>query len=74
MKIAFRYEAVVIDNAFEPDFTIEGCVVGELKATEQTAPVHVRQLQTYLRITGYPLGLLINFGAMTIEEGKSPVR
>ena len=71
VKLTLRYEAVVVDNAYELDFLIEGCVIGELKAVEATAPLHVRQLQTYLRITGYPLGLLINFGARTIEEGTT---
>jgi len=34
-----------------------------LKATETLLPVHSRQIQTYLRLLGLPIGLLINFGA-----------
>jgi GxxExxY protein len=41
----------------------------KLKAAERTAPVHVKQLLTYLRLMDLPLGLLMNFGAATFREG-----
>jgi hypothetical protein len=40
-----------------------------LKALEQTGRVHGRQLLTYLKLTGFALGLLLNFGAATMTEG-----
>jgi len=44
-------------------------VIVELKSVEQLAPVHSKQLLTYLRLMDLPVGLLINFGAATLKEG-----
>ena len=41
----------------------------ELKSVESLAPVHFKQLLTYLRLLKLPLGLLINFGAPTFKAG-----
>ena len=48
---------------------VEGMVVFELKSVEKVALVHSKQLLTYLRLMGLPVGLLINFGAATLKEG-----
>ncbi len=47
---------------------VEGCLVIELKSVEKIAPVHGKQLLTYLRLMNLSLGLLINFGAPTFKE------
>lgn len=49
------------------DLVIDGKVVVELKALETLAQVHRAQLLTYLRISGLPIGLLINFGTEFIQ-------
>jgi iron complex transport system substrate-binding protein len=41
----------------------------EIKSIEKLAPVHAKQLLTYLRLTKQPVGLLINFGGETLNEG-----
>jgi len=48
---------------------VEGCIVVELKSVEELAPVHSKQLLTYLRLLDLRLGLLINFGAPVIKTG-----
>jgi len=48
-------------------------VIVELKSMEAMAPVHKKQLLTYLRPADKRLGLLINFGAATIKEGITRV-
>jgi iron complex transport system substrate-binding protein len=48
---------------------IERQLLVELKSTESFAPVHAKQVLTYLRLMDLPLGLLINFGASTFKEG-----
>ena len=40
-----------------------------MKATGSLGPLEARQLQTYLRFSGCPLGLLLNFGSLTLAEG-----
>ncbi|MGH9410279.1 MAG: GxxExxY protein [Vicinamibacterales bacterium] len=69
VKLTLRYETIVVTGAYVADFIVEGGIVVELKAIEAVAPIHIRQLQTYLRLTGCPLGLILNFGALTLTDG-----
>ena len=69
VPIAIRYEGLTIPRAYEADFIVAGDVVVELKATSAIGPLEARQLLTYLRFTGCPLGLLINFGSLTLLQG-----
>ena len=63
------YEAVRIDEGFRADLIVEDSVIVELKSVESVAPVHKKQLLTYLRLSGKKLGLLLNFGAVRIKQG-----
>jgi len=58
----------IIPRAYVVDYIIAGCIVGELKATATTNNLDRRQLLTYLEISGCPLGLLLNFGAMKFSD------
>jgi GxxExxY protein len=69
VPIEIRYEGLIVPRAYEADFIVAGDVVVELKATRTIGPLEARQLLTYLRFTGCPLGLLINFGSLTLLEG-----
>jgi len=53
----------------ERGLRVDGCLVIELKSVEKLAPVHAKQLLTYLRLLNLPVGLVINFGAATFKEG-----
>ena len=57
------------DEGFRADLVVEGKVIVELKSVEQIAPVHKKQLLTYLRLADKRLGLLINFGSAVIKDG-----
>lgn len=63
------YEEVFLDEGFRTDLIVEGLVIVELKSVETTAPVHKKQLNTYLKLSGKRLGLLVNFGANLIKDG-----
>jgi GxxExxY protein len=52
---------------------VEDCIVVELKTVERILPVHVAQVITYLKLTAYPAGLLLNFNATTLRDGLSRV-
>jgi iron complex transport system substrate-binding protein len=67
--IRFEYDGMVFEEGFRTDLLIEGRVVVEIKSVENLAPVHSKQLLTYLRLMNLPVGLLINFGAATLKEG-----
>ena len=63
------YDGLEFDEGFRADLIVENKVIIELKSIEQIAPVHMKQLLTYLRLTDNRLGLLINFGAAVIKAG-----
>ena len=68
-SLPIQFEDLHIQDAFRVDLDVEGLVLVELKSVETTAPVHLKQLLTYLRLSGRRLGLLINFGASLIKDG-----
>ncbi len=63
------YRNLVINEAFRADLVVEDKIIVELKSVEKVAPVHKKQLLTYLRLTDKRLGLLLNFGAEVIRQG-----
>jgi GxxExxY protein len=67
--IRFEYDGMVFEEGLRLDLLVEGRVIVELKSVEKLAPVHSKQLLTYLRLLKQPVGLLINFGAATLKEG-----
>ena len=62
-----------MDLGFRADLIIENKVVIEIKSVEAIAPVHKKQLLTYLRLTDKRLGLLINFNVELIKNGITRV-
>jgi len=64
-----QFMGMKFDEGFRADLIVDGLVGVELKSVENVAPVHSKQLLTYLRLLKMPLGLLINFGAATFKEG-----
>jgi iron complex transport system substrate-binding protein len=71
--ISFSYDGVEILEAFRADLLVEELVIVEIKSLERMAPVHAKQLLTYLRLTNLRVGLLLNFGAETMKEGLKRV-
>jgi GxxExxY protein len=69
VPVPIAYKGVVLDNAFRIDLFVERQLVVELKSTERTAPVHSKQVLTYLRLMNLPLGILMNFGQATFKQG-----
>jgi GxxExxY protein len=69
VSIPIQYEGMIFDEGFRADIVVEDSVILELKSIESVAPVHKKQLLTYLRLTDKRLGLLLNFGAPLIKKG-----
>jgi GxxExxY protein len=67
--IDIEFEGTRIEGAFRIDLIVDERLLIEIKSIERLAPVHAKQLLTYLRLTGQPVGLLINFGGETLKEG-----
>jgi GxxExxY protein len=67
--IPIHYKAFSFNEGFRADLIVNDKVIVELKSLEKTAPIHKKQLLTYLRLSGMRLGLLINFGESLIKNG-----
>jgi GxxExxY protein len=63
------YDTIRIDTGFRADLIVEDKVIVEVKSVEFLAPVHKKQLLTYLRLADKRLGLLINFQVTLIKDG-----
>ena len=63
------YGGKPVGDPLRLDFLIEGCIVLEVKAVDQTHRVHWAQVLTYLKLTRLPLGLLVNFNTASLREG-----
>jgi GxxExxY protein len=69
VPIPVVYEEVRLELGFQADLIVAKLVLVELKSVDDLAPVHKKQLLTYLRLTGKRLGLLINFNVALIKDG-----
>lgn len=69
LPVDLEFEGERIEAAFRIDLLVAGRLLVEIKSVERLAPVHAKQLLTYLRIMQQPVGLLINFGGETLKEG-----
>lgn len=67
--LSFDFDGLHFKDGLRVDLLVDNCVVVELKAVEKLAPVHWRQVLTYLRALDLRVGLLINFGGLTLKEG-----
>ena len=63
------WDGLRLDEGYRADLIVERKVIVELKSVEKIAPVHGKQLLTYLRLADLRLGLLINFGEALIKNG-----
>ena len=63
------YEDVILDGGYRLDLQVADQIIVEVKAVEVVPPVHHAQLLSYLRLTGKPLGLLINFNVPVLVKG-----
>jgi GxxExxY protein len=69
VELPVIYDDIKMDIGFRADIIVENKLIIELKSIEAIAPVHKKQLLTYLRLTDMKLGLLINFNEALIKDG-----
>ena len=67
--VPIEFEGLHLPRALRLDMLVDNCLIVEVKATDALLPVHKAQLLTYLKLTGYRLGLLINFNVPIIKNG-----
>lgn len=68
-RVPLIYKGRTLGADLIVDVVVEDCVLVELKAIDAVAPLHYAQVITYLKLTGLPIGLLINFNVPTLLSG-----
>ncbi len=69
VSLPVEYDGKRIDAGFRPDILVADKVLVEVKAVERMAPIHTAQILTYLRLSGYKLGYLLNFNVVHMRDG-----
>lgn len=67
--VPIEYKGQRVKGTLKLDLLVEGCLVVELKAVEAIHPIHLAQVLTYLKLTGFPAGLLLNFNVTSMRAG-----
>jgi GxxExxY protein len=67
--LAVRYKGIKLDCGYRLDIVVEDKIILELKACEKIEPVHKAQLLTYLKLSGFHLGLVLNFNVPVMRDG-----
>lgn len=67
--IPFMWDEIQFENGFRADLIVENKVIIEIKSVQIVAPVHLKQLLTYLKLTQLKLGLLLNFNEALLKDG-----
>ena len=68
-SLPVNYRGVRIDCGYRIDLLVGNEVVVELKAVERVMPIHEAQMLTYLRLSGFHVGLLLNFNVLLMKDG-----
>jgi GxxExxY protein len=69
VPLPIEYKGAKLDCAYRLDLVVCDTVLVELKSIEQLLPIHQAQVLTYLKLSGYPIGLLVNFNAASLRQG-----
>jgi GxxExxY protein len=67
--VAVLYKGRTLAQRFRLDLVVERKVVVEIKAVDRVHPAHLAQVVSYLKLTGFPAGLLLNFNMPTLRAG-----
>ena len=68
-EIPIKYKGQSFEGGFRADLIVGNKVLIELKSIDQLSPIHTSQVITYLKLTGLPTALLINFNVPVLKTG-----
>lgn len=66
--LELTYQGRILKQKYKPDFICYGKIIVELKAVSKLTAEHKAQVMNYLKVTGFELGLLFNFGHYPLLE------
>ena len=62
------YKSIQVETGYRIDLLVENQIILEIKSVETLAEVHHKQIITYLKLSGFKLGLLVNFNTENISQ------
>ena len=69
MPLPVVYKSVRLDCGYRMDIVADDRVIIELKTVERLMPIHDAQVLTYMKLSGIPTGLLLNFNTPVLRAG-----
>ncbi len=69
VSMPISYKGLQLDAGYRMDLVVAHCIVVEVKAVETMMPIHQAQIMTYLKLSGYRLGFLMNFNVRLFKLG-----
>ena len=69
VPLPVAYKSIRLDCGYRIDVVVEEQVILELKTVERLMPIHDAQLLTYMKLSGRPTGLLLNFHSAVLKDG-----
>lgn len=70
-RVRIEYKGLVFEESLKFDVLVESCLLVELKAVREVAPIHKAQLISYMKLLDIPIGLLMNFHEVRLADGVS---
>lgn len=63
------YKDIKLNTGYRLDLVVEDKIIVELKSVDKLMKIHESQLITYLKLSGFRVGLLINFNVEKLVDG-----
>ena len=68
-SLPIEYKGTKLDCGYRLDIVVDNKLILELKSCEKIEPIHKAQLLTYLKLSGFHVGLLLNFNVPVMRDG-----
>jgi GxxExxY protein len=69
VPVPLKYKGLLLECGYRLDLVVENKLALEIKSVDRLLPIHQAQLLTYLRLTGLPVGVLVNFRETVLKNG-----
>jgi GxxExxY protein len=68
-QVQVRYKDFCFDEELKSDLVVDSCLLVEVKAVQEIHPIHKTQTLSYMRLLDVPVGLILNFHELRLNDG-----